>query len=153
MRNLLIELLAESTGTSVESWVEANERSKKPKFSPEEALKKQEEARRKQEEEYREELTREYPVDEVVKATKTNLNKLIRWSSSRYQRPRKKDVIDKIIEALKKGDDCVLEFSCGAYTETADIHGWGRDYKLVIYNGIAKLIVKGITTKVYELRK
>lgn len=80
--------------------------------------------------------------------TKTNLNKIIKWSTSRYCEFRKKDIINKIM-SLKNGDD----FSCstGSYSERGHLYGcsyyiYRNNNKLCIDDGneIWELIYKEI---------
>lgn len=55
------------------------------------------------------------------KVSKTNLNKLIKWSSSKYCEYKKNDIINKVLN-LKEGE----EFSCstGSYSEKGHQYGW-----------------------------
>ena len=78
--------------------------------------------------------------------TKTNLNKVIKWSTSKYCEFRKEDIINKIM-SLKNGDD----FSCstGSYSERGHQQGlsyyiYRRNNKLYIdnWNEIFELIYK-----------
>lgn len=48
-----------------------------------------------------------------IKANKTNLNKIIKWSSSRFNEYKKSKVIDRILQAIKKGEDCDVISECG----------------------------------------
>ena len=71
-----------------------------------------------------------------IKANKTNLNKIIKWSSSRFNEYKKSEVIDRILQAIKKGEDYEQRFGTGAFTER---NCWGCAYILKIQNGTATL--------------
>lgn len=78
-----------------------------------------------------------------MKANKSTLSSLITWSSSRYNESKKNEIINDIIFRIEKGEDCVVEYSSGCYSETAHTKGnvkWtGGYYTLEIVDGIAKL--------------
>lgn len=70
----------------------------------------------------------------LIKANKTNLNKIIKWSSSRFNEYKKGEVIKEILTALTNGIDTEIHFGTGAFTER---NCWG--YALKIQNGTATL--------------
>lgn len=84
---------------------------------------------------------------ETIKANKTNLNEIIKWSSSRFNEYKKSKVIDKILSALTDGTDIELHFGTGAFTEK-NCWGWGYDF--VIKNGNATL-THTVTKETYIL--
>lgn len=58
-----------------------------------------------------------------MKATKTNLKKLVDWSSSRYNEYRKSDVIDSMHSILQSGEGAKT-WSTGSYSERGHLGGW-----------------------------
>lgn len=82
----------------------------------------------------------------TIKANKTNLNKIIKWSSSRFNTYTKAKVIDKILQAVNKGEDCEHHFGTGAFSER-NCWGWGYIFK--IENG--KATIQHDVTKEYWL--
>lgn len=68
----------------------------------------------------------------VIKPTKTNLNKIIKWSTSRYNEYKKKDVVNIIYDAIKNKEN--IELGTGSYTERGGC--WGRTYELIFEDGI-----------------
>lgn len=83
----------------------------------------------------------------TIKANKTNLNKIIKWSSSRFNEYKKSEVIKKILTALADGVDTKIHFGTGAFTER-NCWGWGYDF--VIKNGQATL-THVVTKETYNL--
>lgn len=80
----------------------------------------------------------------TIKANKTTLNNLIGWSSSRYNEMKKKQVIEDIIFRVEKGEDCMVEYRSGVYSEGAHQGKFkcmwtGGSYTLEIKNGSATL--------------
>jgi len=81
---------------------------------------------------------------DTIEANKTTLSKLIWWSSSRYNEMKKKQVLEDIIFRVEKGEDCIVEYRSGVYSEGAH-HGkfkcmWtGGSYTLEIQNESAVL--------------
>lgn len=81
---------------------------------------------------------------ESIKATKADLNKLISWSSSKYNERKKSDVIADIIFRVEKGEDCTVEYRAGVYSEGAHTGQYkskwtGGAYTLEIKNGLATI--------------
>lgn len=79
-----------------------------------------------------------------MECTKTELNKLISWSSSRYNDMKKADVIKDIIFRIEKGENCTAEYRSGCYSEAAnnlkvDCKWTGGNYTLEIKDGINTL--------------
>jgi len=79
-----------------------------------------------------------------VKTNKSTLNKLIFWSSSRYNEWRKRDVIEDIIYRVERGDDCKVEYKSGVYSEGAHTGRYGcqwtgGNYILNISGSVASL--------------
>jgi len=68
-----------------------------------------------------------------INATKTNLNKILKWSSSRFNELHKSEVIDRILKYIKKGNDVSDLYSTGCYSKSGS--GSGTDYKFEIING------------------
>lgn len=83
----------------------------------------------------------------TIKANKTNLNKIIKWSSSRFNEYKKNEVIDRILQAIKKGEDYEQRFGTGAFTER---NCWGWAYIIKIQNGTATLR-QDVTGEMYLL--
>ena len=90
-----------------------------------------------------------------VKPTKTFLNKLIQWSSSRYNEYWKADVVDYVKESIEQSNihtDLYCEYTSGCYSDGSHGHGknkvaffkckWtGGTYRLVIVRGLPYLIL------------
>lgn len=71
---------------------------------------------------------------------KRQLNKTIKWTSSRFNVLNKSEVIDEII-SMHPGEE--KEFSCGAYSEKS----WCGGYHYKVYKHLDKIIVANINTK------
>lgn len=61
--------------------------------------------------------------------TKTELNKLIEWSSSRYNNYKKADVINDIIKIIKNKEIVTKEYDTGSFSPRNHLQGW--TYKLI----------------------
>ena len=61
--------------------------------------------------------------DMTMKVTKTNLRKLVDWSSSRYCSDRKADVVDMMYDILKAGEGR-RGWTTGSYSERGHLGGW-----------------------------
>jgi hypothetical protein len=71
--------------------------------------------------------------------TKTELNKLIKWSSSRYNDYKKVDVVIDILKVIDSGRDTEKEYTTGSYCEKGTNRmtngsNWGMSYKLKTIN-------------------
>lgn len=84
-------------------------------------------------------------------ATKKELNKVIRWSSSRYNELKKKDVVNQIIFLLEIGEETKRTFGTGSYSERGHLGGW--DYILEIKQGIATLTEQSNVSVTYLIEK
>ncbi|KQY90929.1 hypothetical protein ASD24_24330 [Paenibacillus sp. Root52] len=82
-------------------------------------------------------------------ATRTNLNQIIKWSSSRYNSLKKREVVSQILFYIERGTDIVEIYETGTYTEKTGGQGW--DYKLTISNGQALLQEIGNNNQSYLL--
>ena len=82
-----------------------------------------------------------------IKANKTNLNKIIKWSSSRFNYYKKSEVIKEILSALSVGDDVEIRYGTGAFSER---NCWGWAYVLTIKNGQAT-VRQDVTGETYIL--
>lgn len=59
-------------------------------------------------------------VDEFVKPTKTNINKIVKWTSSKFNDYRKKDVVDWVYRVSREPNENYLKlFECGAYSDAS----------------------------------
>lgn len=58
--------------------------------------------------------------------TKSELNTLISWSSSRYNPYKKSDVIDSILELQESDEDGERTYSCGSWTEPTQKSRYSR---------------------------
>lgn len=148
----ILDLMASVTDTPVEELKRQQQEQREYEESDEfqaiiEANQKKEEAERKKR--YQEEIKKNYPTDELIKPTKTNLNKIVQWSSSKFNDYRKAEVVGLIFASIQGGNDTIDEYSCGTYSEATGGRGVG-DYKLVIYQGVAKLIVNEGWDKEYQ---
>lgn len=86
----------------------------------------------------------------LKKANKTNINKIVKWSTSRHNEYRKSDVVDDMMYKIKKGKNTRTEYRTGAYSSSG--HGSGYGYTLVIRNKRVKIIEKiGKKRKTYPL--
>jgi hypothetical protein len=71
--------------------------------------------------------------------TKTELNKLIKWSSSRYNNYKKADVVNDILRVVDSGQDTEKEYTTGSYCEKGTNgmrsgSNYGMTYKLKTEN-------------------
>lgn len=85
---------------------------------------------------------------EKLRATKTNLNDKIVWSTSKYNSYSKDEVVKKILESFYlKNEKDIYHFSCGSFTPSSNMTRKG-DYILelieneVAYLGIGRVIEK-----------
>lgn len=69
-----------------------------------------------------------------MKLNKTNLNKVIKWTSSKFNEWSKSKIIDQIL-TMKVGE--ILTASCGSYSEKS----WCGGYNYKIVKTINKLII------------
>lgn len=86
-------------------------------------------------------------MQKMVKANKTNLNKIIKWSSSIFNEYKKSEVINIILQAIKDGEDTQRHFGTGSFTER---NSWGWGYDFEIKNGQAT-ITHTVTKEKYIL--
>lgn len=85
----------------------------------------------------------------TIKANKTNLNKVIRWSSSSSNEFTKAQAIKRILDAIEKGADYKYHFATGAFS-IRNCWGWGYDFE--IKDGRATL-THDVTGEVIEMVK
>lgn len=100
--------------------------------------------------------------DGAVPATKTALNRVIRWTSSRYNPLRKGEVVARLQEAIDSADapgdlpgaSCVRSatYSCGSFTPSSAMNA-GSTYELRVTGKGAFLIADfgGPGQRVYEI--
>ncbi len=80
----------------------------------------------------------------------TNLRKIIKWSSSRYNTQNKVEVIEEILYWIKKGEDMEVRFGTGSFAEKGNLVG--RAYTLKIKN-VKYFIILYPSDRKYELIK
>lgn len=78
-------------------------------------------------------------LKDIKAFTKTELNKLIKWSSSRYNDYKKVDVINDILKIIDSGQDAEKEYTTGSYCEKGTLgmrsgSNYGMTYKLKTEN-------------------
>lgn len=86
-----------------------------------------------------------------IKATKSDLNKIINWSSSKFNELKKSEVVERIIFLIEKGEDTEVRFVTGSYTEHGSLGGW--DYVLKVKDGIVSLTEIKTTLQIYNIEK
>lgn len=86
-----------------------------------------------------------------IKTTQNEINDIIQWSSSRYNRYKKKDVVNRIIFLMEKGEDVYERYQVGSYTSHGSLNGW--DYEFEIKNGSGTLIEHHEGKTVFSLEK
>lgn len=86
---------------------------------------------------------------EQVKFNKTTLNKLIKWSSSKYNEMSKQSVISEILSFKDSYDENLNYYSTGCFSESSN--GTGIDYIFYKKDDHSYLIVVTTINKVYEL--
>lgn len=87
-------------------------------------------------------------ADEYVKATKTAINKIVKWTTSKHNQMRKAQVVDEIhhIVTLNKTASIQHSFTlyeCGTYSNDSarkTASNYGFDQYLLIYNGKARFV-------------
>ena len=70
----------------------------------------------------------------------TNLNKVIKWTSSKFNELKKKEVIE-IILAMQVGE--VKFFNCGSYTENA----WNGGLSYKVYRTTKNVVIENNSHK------
>lgn len=70
---------------------------------------------------------------EKLPANKTNLNKVIKWSNSRFNELKKDEVIEDILERIKAGKNGEWHYGTGAFSESSHLGQWS--YDLIIKDG------------------
>lgn len=98
-----------------------------------------------------------------VKCNKSQLNKLITWSTSRFNEYRKSQVINTIIVNSTNLTDCCIEFRSGCYSERSHLYNTGckftsSNYTLFVEDGHAYLLncvsdVRNDNLKIFEIVK
>ena len=84
-----------------------------------------------------------------IKANKTTLNKVIKWSSSKFNEYKKHEVVDIILKVYKENKNCEMTFGTGAFTER---NCWGWRYHLVKEYGKTTLTTEFSNNNIcYEL--
>jgi len=68
-----------------------------------------------------------------INANKTNLDKILKWSTSRFNEWKKSEVINNILEAINKGKDVKKTYGTGCYSSSGSCLGW--KYVFEIKNG------------------
>lgn len=82
-----------------------------------------------------------------IKPTKKNLMEILKWSKSRYNEFKKREVVTNILNDLG-AESYLVEYIAGTYSETT---GYGTHYTFLKENDQAYLIEKGfIDTVVYK---
>lgn len=94
---------------------------------------------------------------EELKCNRNNLNKVIKWSSSKYNEYTKSEIIDNILYHIELSDDSVINYcsiinySCGSYAEGN--HNRGKHYTLVLTLDVNYLSCDyGDSIKIYKLK-
>ena len=78
-------------------------------------------------------------VDEYIRSTKSNITKIVKWTSSKFNDYRKKDVVDWVYDVANNPSEEYLKlFECGAYSDisrskNASNHGF--DQYLAVKDG------------------
>ena len=82
-----------------------------------------------------------------IKNTKTFLNKTLIWSSSRYNRCKKKDIVDFIYNISKKEGTFIDEYKTGGFVDNHRNRGCsyiiikkGSEVRLVVGETVYKLV-------------
>lgn len=86
-----------------------------------------------------------------INATKTNLNKILKWSSSRYNELKKDEVIERILNYIEEGNDVKDVYTTGSYTETGG--GAGTDYLFEIKKNKIFLSIGYLGFRKFETKK
>ncbi|MGN0961308.1 MAG: hypothetical protein ACI4PF_03825 [Christensenellales bacterium] len=82
---------------------------------------------------------------------KTNLNKIIKWTSSKFNIYKKSEIINKL---LKMANGETIEFSCGSYSESG--YNGGYHYKAEMsktYYASSLTLINKNTREEYKLGK
>lgn len=89
----------------------------------------------------------------TIKPTKTDLNKVISWSTSKWNEYKKKEVIERILYHINSEYDLIEEeYRTGSYTTSGSLRGWG--YKLVKKGDDITLIeTKGNKKRIIKIEK
>lgn len=82
-----------------------------------------------------------------IEPTEKNLKEILKWSKSRYNEFKKREVVTNILNDLG-AESYLVEYIAGTYSETT---GYGTHYTFLKENDQAYLIEKGfIDTVVYK---
>lgn len=77
-----------------------------------------------------------------LKPNKTNVEKVVKWSSSRYAEHRKSEIVEMIISSTKLSSDekpFLKVFTSGSCSERGSLHG-KSSYRLLYVQGVTLLI-------------
>lgn len=78
-------------------------------------------------------------VDEYIRPTKSNITEIVKWTSSKFNDYRKKDVVNWVYDIAHNPSEGHLKlFECGAYSDVAHIKkasNHGFDQYLAVKNG------------------
>ena len=83
----------------------------------------------------------------TLKLTQTNLNKILKWTSSKFNEYKKQDVVNYCLD-LEHDIFTTKEFNCGSYSEKSCCGG----YHYEIAKGIGTItIIDKNQNKIYKL--
>lgn len=157
---------AKDLGMSVEDYRNMLRKKEKQRKAEEERYLNSEQyiydMKKKEEEELREQQDIlhhmfQQPIAETVNINKTNLRKIIRWTSSKFNDYRKEEVIDLVLTEIERGENGFSEYSCGTYSDdikNKKAKNYGFSQQLAILDGKIRWIdgYKCEYQKVYELK-
>jgi len=60
----------------------------------------------------------------VIKGNKTELNQIVKWSSSRWNELKKADVVKRLVDAIREGTNGEWEYGTGSFSESGHLAGY-----------------------------
>lgn len=88
-------------------------------------------------------------MTEKINANKTNINKILTWSTSKWNEWKKSEATEDILNHVKEGKHGTWEYGTGSYSERGYLGGW--KYYLSIHKNGRAFLTSTISKKKYEL--
>ena len=88
-------------------------------------------------------------MTEKINANKTNVNKILTWSTSKWNEWKKSEAIEDILKHVKESKHGTWIYGTGSYSEKGHLGGW--KYFLVVHKDGRAFLTSTRNKKRYEL--